>query len=145
MKKIYIYIYIFFFSLLFVFQLTALHAQGPRQTVRCDRPGPLRVPLPVHGRGGAGPGRRGLLLVTCTDMGVLCGNSPDTCYAKYGATSLKTKACHEFVSIHKAKLWAKWLVASGGVIVRTPKCGVSVCIAIYRKTVRDRQILMVAS
>ena len=44
---------------MFVFQLTALHAQGPRQTVRCDRPGPLRVPLPVPGRGGAGPGRRG--------------------------------------------------------------------------------------
>ena len=36
-------------------------------------------------------------------------------------------------------------VASGGVIVRTPKCGVSVCIPIYRKTVRDRQILIVAS
>lgn len=37
----------------------------------------------------------GLLLVTCTDMAVLCGNSPETSYAKYGATSLKTKACHE--------------------------------------------------
>ena len=33
---------------------------------------------------------------------------------------------------------------SGGVIVRTPKCGVSVRIAIYRKTVRDRKILIVA-
>ncbi|KAF2363069.1 tRNA methyltransferase Trm1 [Trinorchestia longiramus] len=37
----------------------------------------------------------GLLLVTCTDMAVLCGNSPDTCHAKYGATSFKTKGCHE--------------------------------------------------
>ena len=37
------------------------------------------------------------------------------------------------------------MIASGGVIVRTPKCGVSVRIAIYRKTVRDRQILIVAS
>lgn len=40
----------------------------------------------------------GLLMVTCTDMAVLCGNSPDNCYAKYGATSLRTKACHEMVS-----------------------------------------------
>ncbi|CAL4084372.1 unnamed protein product, partial [Meganyctiphanes norvegica] len=37
----------------------------------------------------------GILLVTCTDMAVLCGNSPETCYIKYGATSLKSKACHE--------------------------------------------------
>ncbi|KOB74411.1 tRNA (Guanine-N2-)-methyltransferase [Operophtera brumata] len=37
----------------------------------------------------------GLLLVTATDMAVLAGNSPETCYAKYGAVSLKTKACHE--------------------------------------------------
>lgn len=39
----------------------------------------------------------GLLLVTCTDMAVLAGNSPETCYTKYGAVSLKSKACHEMV------------------------------------------------
>ena len=38
----------------------------------------------------------GLLCVTATDMAVLCGNSPETCYTKYGAISLKTKCCHEF-------------------------------------------------
>ena len=38
----------------------------------------------------------GLLAVTATDMAVLCGNSPETCYTKYGAVSLKTKSCHEF-------------------------------------------------
>ncbi|KAG8037090.1 hypothetical protein G9C98_004412 [Cotesia typhae] len=37
----------------------------------------------------------GLLLITATDMAVLAGNSPETCYVKYGATSLKSKACHE--------------------------------------------------
>ncbi|XP_015604849.1 probable tRNA (guanine(26)-N(2))-dimethyltransferase isoform X2 [Cephus cinctus] len=37
----------------------------------------------------------GLLLVTATDMAVLAGNSPETCYVKYGAISLKSKACHE--------------------------------------------------
>ncbi|KAK7870637.1 hypothetical protein R5R35_009133 [Gryllus longicercus] len=37
----------------------------------------------------------GLLLVTCTDMAVLAGNAPETCHAKYGAISLRTKACHE--------------------------------------------------
>ena len=38
----------------------------------------------------------GLLCVTATDMAVLCGNSPETCYTKYGAIALKTKSCHEF-------------------------------------------------
>ncbi|XP_056643380.1 tRNA (guanine(26)-N(2))-dimethyltransferase [Diorhabda sublineata] len=37
----------------------------------------------------------GLLLVTATDMAVLAGNSPETCYSKYGAISIKTKSCHE--------------------------------------------------
>ncbi|CAK1542375.1 unnamed protein product [Leptosia nina] len=37
----------------------------------------------------------GLLLVTATDMAVLAGNSPETCYCKYGAVSLKTRSCHE--------------------------------------------------
>jgi tRNA (guanine26-N2/guanine27-N2)-dimethyltransferase len=37
----------------------------------------------------------GLLLVTSTDMAVLAGNSPETCHSKYGAISLRTKACHE--------------------------------------------------
>lgn len=37
----------------------------------------------------------GLLLVTATDMAVLAGNSPETCYVKYGAISLKIKCCHE--------------------------------------------------
>ncbi|XP_015179469.1 PREDICTED: probable tRNA (guanine(26)-N(2))-dimethyltransferase [Polistes dominula] len=37
----------------------------------------------------------GILLVTATDMAVLAGNTPETCYVKYGAISLKTKACHE--------------------------------------------------
>lgn len=46
----------------------------------------------------------GILLVTCTDMAVLCGNSPETCYTKYGALSIKSKACHEIVS-WSAKAW----------------------------------------
>ncbi|XP_050543035.1 probable tRNA (guanine(26)-N(2))-dimethyltransferase isoform X2 [Daktulosphaira vitifoliae] len=37
----------------------------------------------------------GLLLVTCTDMAVLAGNTPESCYAKYGSISLKSPACHE--------------------------------------------------
>ncbi|XP_035447574.2 probable tRNA (guanine(26)-N(2))-dimethyltransferase [Spodoptera frugiperda] len=37
----------------------------------------------------------GLLLITATDMAVLAGNAPETCYSKYGAISLKTKCCHE--------------------------------------------------
>ncbi|CAL7938563.1 unnamed protein product [Xylocopa violacea] len=37
----------------------------------------------------------GLLMITATDMAVLAGNSPETCYLKYGAISLRSKACHE--------------------------------------------------
>lgn len=37
----------------------------------------------------------GILLVTATDMAVLAGNCPETCYVKYGALSLKNQACHE--------------------------------------------------
>ena len=37
----------------------------------------------------------GILCVTCTDMAILCGNHPETCYAKYGGVSLKGKFCHE--------------------------------------------------
>lgn len=39
----------------------------------------------------------GLLLITATDMAVLAGNSPETCYSKYGSVSLKIKCCHEMV------------------------------------------------
>ncbi|CAH2010051.1 unnamed protein product [Acanthoscelides obtectus] len=37
----------------------------------------------------------GLLLITATDMAILCGNSPETCYSKYGAIPIKIKSCHE--------------------------------------------------
>lgn len=40
---------------------------------------------------------KGLLCVTCTDMAVLAGNSGETCYSKYGAMALKSRACHEMV------------------------------------------------
>lgn len=41
----------------------------------------------------------GLLCVTCTDMAVLAGNSGETCYSKYGAMALKSRACHEMVRV----------------------------------------------
>lgn len=37
----------------------------------------------------------GLLAVTCTDLAVLCGNMPEACFARYGATPLKCPATHE--------------------------------------------------
>ena len=39
----------------------------------------------------------GLLLVTCTDMAVLCGAHAESCHAKYGAMTVKAKYCHEMV------------------------------------------------
>uniref|UniRef100_H2ZLY1 tRNA (guanine(26)-N(2))-dimethyltransferase n=1 Tax=Ciona savignyi TaxID=51511 RepID=H2ZLY1_CIOSA len=41
----------------------------------------------------------GLLCVTCTDMAVMAGNFPGTCWAKYQSVPLKTKACHEQVNL----------------------------------------------
>lgn len=37
----------------------------------------------------------GLLCVTCTDLAVLAGSYPETCYAKYGSVPLKGDICHE--------------------------------------------------
>ncbi|EFN59063.1 hypothetical protein CHLNCDRAFT_29505, partial [Chlorella variabilis] len=37
----------------------------------------------------------GLLLVTATDMAVLCGNNGEACYAKYGSYPLHKPYCHE--------------------------------------------------
>lgn len=37
----------------------------------------------------------GMLLVTATDAGVLCGNGADTSYTKYGSLSVRTPSCHE--------------------------------------------------
>ncbi|XP_013418215.1 tRNA (guanine(26)-N(2))-dimethyltransferase [Lingula anatina] len=37
----------------------------------------------------------GLLCVTSTDTAVLCGNSPENCYAKYGSMPLRGSFCHE--------------------------------------------------
>ena len=39
----------------------------------------------------------GLLCVTCTDMGGLCGNHGEAAFAKYGCMPLKAKYCHEMV------------------------------------------------
>ncbi len=38
----------------------------------------------------------GMLAVTCTDMAVLCGNSPEVCFSKYGSTVGKAPYMHEF-------------------------------------------------
>lgn len=38
----------------------------------------------------------GLLLVTCTDLGILAGNAyPEKCFAQYGGTTVHSDACHE--------------------------------------------------
>jgi tRNA (guanine26-N2/guanine27-N2)-dimethyltransferase len=37
----------------------------------------------------------GLLCVTCTDMGVLCGNKGEAAFAKYGVMPLRAVFCHE--------------------------------------------------
>ena len=34
-------------------------------------------------------------MVTCTDMGILAGNHPEACWAKYGSFPIKSHFCHE--------------------------------------------------
>jgi len=41
----------------------------------------------------------GLLMITCTDMAVLCGNHSEVCHAKYGSIALRSKSCHEMVCL----------------------------------------------
>lgn len=40
----------------------------------------------------------GLLMITSTDMAVLCGNHGEACFAKYGSYPVKAKFCHEMVT-----------------------------------------------
>mmetsp|Transcript_18216 Transcript_18216/g.47536 ORF Transcript_18216/g.47536 Transcript_18216/m.47536 type:complete len:515 (-) Transcript_18216:135-1679(-) len=40
-------------------------------------------------------GEGGLLMVTATDMAVLCGNNADSCWSKYGSYPLHRSYCHE--------------------------------------------------
>lgn len=40
-------------------------------------------------------GEAGLLMVTCTDTAVLCGNASESCFARYGSMSLKGDFCHD--------------------------------------------------
>lgn len=40
-------------------------------------------------------GEGGLLMVTCTDTAVLCGNASESCFARYGSMSLKGDFCHD--------------------------------------------------
>ncbi|KCV67345.1 hypothetical protein H696_06227 [Fonticula alba] len=37
----------------------------------------------------------GMMLVTCTDMAVLAGSNPDSCYSKYGTMPVNGRYCHE--------------------------------------------------
>lgn len=45
----------------------------------------------------------GLLMATCTDVAILCGNASESCFAKYGSMSLRADSCHEMV-FHKVIL-----------------------------------------
>lgn len=39
----------------------------------------------------------GILMVTCTDTAILCGNTPEACFNKYGSIPVRHKSCHEMV------------------------------------------------
>uniref|UniRef100_A0A6G1SPM0 tRNA (guanine(26)-N(2))-dimethyltransferase n=1 Tax=Aceria tosichella TaxID=561515 RepID=A0A6G1SPM0_9ACAR len=40
-------------------------------------------------------GEAGLLMVTCTDTAVLCGNASESCFARYGSMSMRGEFCHD--------------------------------------------------
>lgn len=52
----------------------------------------------------------GLLMITCTDVAILCGNASETCFAKYGSMSLRTESCHEMVSLVDPYLNESYLI-----------------------------------
>uniref|UniRef100_A0A914X2W1 tRNA (guanine(26)-N(2))-dimethyltransferase n=2 Tax=Plectus sambesii TaxID=2011161 RepID=A0A914X2W1_9BILA len=37
----------------------------------------------------------GMLMVTCTDMAILCGNTPEACFTKYNSVPVRSESCHE--------------------------------------------------
>lgn len=51
----------------------------------------------------------GLLLVTCTDMAILCGNNSESCFSKYGSMSMRVDCCHEMVIIKSNKQRHKYI------------------------------------
>ena len=73
----------------------------------------------------------GLLLVTATDMAVLCGNNGEACWGKYGSYPLHRPYCHEMAlrillaAIEVQHLttqlaaWAKHCQAQHGVLTHT--------------------------
>ncbi|KAI1301795.1 tRNA (guanine(26)-N(2))-dimethyltransferase [Halotydeus destructor] len=56
---------------------------------------PYGSPAPFIDAAVQSVGDGGMLMVTCTDLAILCGNHSETCFAKYGAMSFRFPACHE--------------------------------------------------
>ena len=53
----------------------------------------------------------GLLLVTATDMAVLCGNNGEACWGKYGSYPLHRPYCHEIalrILLAAIEVWLVW-------------------------------------
>lgn len=40
-------------------------------------------------------GEAGMIMITCTDTAVLCGNASESCFARYGCMSLRGEFCHD--------------------------------------------------
>lgn len=62
----------------------------------------------------------GLLCITCTDLGVLCGNHQEACYGKYGSIPLSKEYCHEMALrivlaciANKCSTYSKYIVPLG--------------------------------
>ena len=74
----------------------------------------------------------GILLVTCTDMGVLCGNHSEACFGKYGGTSLKAKFCHEMVGLvlHLGSYFRIFVLLCVAVISRYQKYHNTLCLSL---------------
>ncbi len=66
----------------------------------------------------------GILMVTATDMAVLCGNNGETCWTKYGSYPIHRPYCHEMgvrillgcIEQHAAR-WVPWAGASQGALL----------------------------
>mmetsp|Transcript_12381 Transcript_12381/g.40751 ORF Transcript_12381/g.40751 Transcript_12381/m.40751 type:complete len:565 (-) Transcript_12381:377-2071(-) len=73
-------------------RLVMLQHEGLFDVVDLD---PYGAPHTLLDSAVQGVAEGGMLLVTATDMAVLCGNNGDVCWTKYGSFAHRAKYCHE--------------------------------------------------
>ena len=64
----------------------------------------------------------GLLMVTCTDLAVLCGTYPEACHASTAATRLRPSTAMRRRSVSSSRAWRATRTATGATLCRSCRC-----------------------